>query len=547
VTTINLVGQLIHASADTQTLRYRLLTYGEPGRTNVGLITASKGSVKVPADVAALRPVNMQHDDKRPAGKFLTIMEHAEGLDCEVRCLPTTVGHDAYIEASERVRPGISVELANAAVRGGQLVTADLVGAAFVTAPAFPSSLVMAADVGDLPDDFPDYLLPTETSSESTEEIVVNGVTYVIKRTTTSTQTVDPKNPEDAPPPSEDDNAAEGTPDATTQEGTTVTASAALGTVQAVPTITAAATTEPREPTFRDVVNLLAAVENSPEPGDILAALSDIKVSGTGAVGVTALQTGWLGELWSGRQYQRRYIPLASSADLTSLSSVGWQWDVAPEVDDWSGNKTAVPSNSPTTKAVPSAAKRLAGAHDVDRAYRDFNVTEYWDAYFRAMTESYSRKSDLRALSAYIAGATAVTGEGTLGDTSVWSMLVDGAIAVLGGGGVPTGAVVGLDLYRSALLTPKDEVIALLSSTLGLEEGTLADFKLVPAPDASTLAGQVLVQDRAAVTFKELPGTPIRVEGLDMVKGGVDPGLFGYYDVLINSSDAIALVSKPAA
>jgi hypothetical protein len=326
-----------------------------------------------------------------------------------------------------------------------------------------------------------------------------------------------------------------------------VTASSTLGRVQPVPTVVTAAAAPETTPSFRDVVKLLGAVENSPTP-DILAALSDVKVSGTGAVGVAALETGWLGELWSERAYQRRYVPLATPGDLTSLTSVGWRWTTKPEVDTWAGNKTAVPSNSPATESVPYTAQRLAGAHDVDRAYRDFNVTEFWDSYFRAMVESYARKSDAAALAAYIDAATPVTGEGTLSATTPWSMLVDGALAVIDAGGIPTSAVLGADLYRAALLTPKDDVIALLELALGLESGQLAGFKLQPAAKSvASMTGKVLVIDKAAVKFKELPGSPVRVEGLDMVKGGVDPGVFGYFSVEVVDEEGMALVSKPAA
>lgn len=519
--TLTLAGELLTASVDDRVLTYRLLTFGEAGRTSAGLLTAADASaVTIPDDVTRLS-VNVQHDRNRPAAKFLRVYASADGagLDCEVRCLPTTTGQDMLIEAAEGVRPGISVELRDPTIRNGQLLRSTLDGAGFVTQPAFPSSLLVAADAG------PDVAAAATAAADALHTLA-------------DTITEDD--------PSEDDPTDDGnTPADDPQEDPTVTASApALGTVQAVPLVTASAADT--DPTFRDVVRLLGAAENMPT-AEVLAALSDIKVSGSGAVGVAALETGWLGELWSERAYERRYVPLATHGDLTSLTSVGWRWTTKPEVDAWAGNKAAVPSNTPATESVPYTASRLAGAHDVDRAYRDFNVTEFWDSYFRAMIESYARKSDAAALAAYIAAATPLTGEGTLANTTPWSMLVDGALAVIDAGGVPTSAVMGSDLYRAALLTPKDDVIALLELSLGLEEGRLADFKLLPASKTNaSMTGKVLVQDRAAVKFKELPGSPVRVEGLDMVKGGVDPGVFGYYSTEVIDNEAIVLVSKPA-
>ena len=42
------------------------------------------------------------------------------------------------------------------------------------------------------------------------------------------------------------------------------------------------------------------------------------------------------------------------------------------------------------------------------------------------------------------------------------------------------------------------------------------------------------------MTFYELPGSPIRVEAIDMTKGGIDPGVFGYYATMVNQPLAIA-------
>ena len=52
-------------------------------------------------------------------------------------------------------------------------------------------------------------------------------------------------------------------------------------------------------------------------------------------------------------------------------------------------------------------------------------------------------------------------------------------------------------------------------------------------------AGHVIVGTKDAATFYELPGSPIRVEAVDMVKGGIDAGVFGYYALLTHDAGAL--------
>jgi hypothetical protein len=121
--------------------------------------------------------------------------------------------------------------------------------------------------------------------------------------------------------------------------------------------------------------------------------------------------------------------------------------------------------------------------------------------------------------------------------------IVDGAIAVLPTG-VPSFAVVAPDVFRSLLLTKTDDKLAYLNTSIGLEAGTIDSFKVVPHPGIA--AGKALVGVSAAATQYELPGSPIRTEALDQIKGGIDEALFGYAATGINRPAGLALVT-PAA
>lgn len=516
-TSIKAAGRLLTASTETRVLEYLLLPYGEPGRTNVGRVTASAGCIEVPEQIVA----NLEHDPKRPVARSTRLEETDTGIVAAFRIAPTQAGNDLLVEASEGLRTGISVEIDNTVIRDGRIVAGALTGAGFVTTPAFPSAQLVAADAGDLPEElYPD----SESTSESEETIVVDGVTYVRKTTSTyKTETT----PKDAPNDEADDDTPEENP---------------------VPPVTASApadlhrSTAKAEVSVHDVAKLIASAVEHQNP-QMLAALSDIKYDGTGGLTQNITQPAWIGELWSGKSYQRKIVPLFGQAALTGMKIAGWRWATKPGVDSWAGNKAAVPSGTVSTEPYEVAAKRLAGAHDIAREFRDFDVPGFWEGYFKAMTESYARKTDDGVLADVLAAATAVT-SGTVpaGAPAGLVKIIDGALSFVDVAS-PSFALVAPDVWREILLTPTDKTLEYLSSSLGIEDGSLAGFRIIPAAGLAT--GSVLVGARDAATVYELPGSPIRVEGLDLVKGGIDVGLFGYYGTVIHDDRALALVDAP--
>jgi hypothetical protein len=290
--------------------------------------------------------------------------------------------------------------------------------------------------------------------------------------------------------------------------------------------------------TANDLFNLMAKAHDTRDPV-LLAALADITNAG---IGGDIDQAQWLGELWSGRAYARVIVPLFGSAALTAYKVDGWRWVVKPTMDYWTGDKTAVPSNAADTEPQETPAVRIAGAHDIDRKFRDFPSPGFWESYARAMVESYSRKSDAKALTDVLAAAHAVTpGAVPSGVSKGMAAIVDGALAVLPTA-IPSFAIVGADLYRDVLLTRSDDTLSYLNASLGLEDGTVGSFRIVPST-ATALVKKVLVGAKEAMTVHELGGSPIRAEGLDMVKGGVDVGFFGYMADVVHDDDALAIVT----
>ena len=496
MTTLTLAGELLAADAGPNRLSYRLLPFGEPGQTSMGTVTASAGTITLPdAPVVA----NIEHDATRPVA-WMTATETPDALMATVEVVPTTAGTDLLAEARAGLRTGISVEIADPVIRDGALLSGTLTGAGFVTRPAFPSAQMVAADAGEL----------------------------------------DPENTE--ADPAEDDAAGAAESESTVPE----TAAPVVETETETPlTAGLPQTLRPARPAAaRAAAGLFAALSDpNADRRQLLAALDQ-------AVAADLLPTqaqAWLGEVYAQRTYVRRFTPLIQHGDLTALKAIGWRFveGKTPEVDDYAGFPAEPHSNEVDTESVTLDAARIAGAGSVDRAFLDFPSPEFWASYFRAVTNSYERKADYKVRDAIIAGARpVVAGAVPAGVATAAAYIVDGALAVINAEhDIPSFALVGSDLYRGLLLTRADDVVAFLTAALGLEDGTLAGFKIVPS-SVATLAGKVAVGAKTAATQFELPGaSPVRVDAVNIATGSADRGVFGYHAELINDAASLALVA----
>ncbi len=545
MTTIKIAGRVMTASREDRTITGLLLPYGEEGRTNVGKITASAGSLTVPDPVSDVK-LDIEHDLTRPVGRASEIVDTDAGLVATWSIARTRAGDDVLEEAAEGLRTGLSVEVEDPVIRGGALLGGVLTGAGVVVNPAFPSAQLVAADAG-----------------EYVETVVVDST--VVREseygTETTTQHIETESVYQAAPPAEElpdegDQASTGdVPDEETEalaseaednegdepEKEEEMSESTLTAAATVPTGSLVAPKAPKsEPTLREVTAMMAAAFRSGGERKMLATLSDVVPANVDEMALP----GWLGELWSGVAYQRRFIPLFDQKPLTNYELKGWRWVTKPTVAAYAGNKGDVPSATIATESVTVAAQRLAGAHDIDRKFRDFGETAFFEAYFRAMTESYARLSDLAVLDDVAAAATVVDA-GTIptGVAKGLVFIVDGALEVLDLG-TPSFAVVAKDLYRDILLTQESDALKYLNAALGFDAGTLEGngFRIVGTDQIT--AGSVLVGIRDAVTVHELGGVPIRVEAEDIAKGGIDEGVFGYYAVNVHDAEGLALVSE---
>lgn len=162
--TIQAQGHLLTASEDDRSLTYRLLPFGEPGRTNVGTITVQAGAVTVPEDVSGLA-VNLEHEFKKPVGRFTSVTETEDGLEATIRVARTRDGDDALTLAAEGLCTGISVEIDSPVIKAGRLIAGTLTGAGLVVRPAFENALLTASDMGEEDTNEKDSIMENENTT----------------------------------------------------------------------------------------------------------------------------------------------------------------------------------------------------------------------------------------------------------------------------------------------------------------------------------------------------------------------------------------------
>lgn len=496
------------ASEERRTIVGMGLPFRTPGRTSVGQVSVEPNAIIVPDDLSRVK-LYAGHSDAggAPVG-YLTACESTDaGMNFTFKVGSGSAGDQTLTAAAERVIDGMSVELVDLQRSGdGSRITRGVLSAvAMVAIPAFPNARASSV-----------------TASEQRE--------------------VDMPATKNAAHQA----AAEKT-DGTAAAGENETAAAATTVAPAAPAVTAAqapvgltaAVARPTAPlTFSQVCDTLQAVRRNERSETLTAALADITRSANPYVS----PDGWIGELWSGVAYQREIVPLLSTAPLTHWKITGWRWTEKPEVDDYAGNKAEIPTNEVTTESVSVEAKRLAGGHDIDRKFWDFNDQEFIRAYFSAMAEDYAYKSDQRA-------ATFVT-------TSAATLPV-GPVAPDLIRAAARGARYVKRNARSAatfVLVNDEDIESLLDFTqldvpeyvklLGIDPENFVPHEFVPK-------GKVIVGAKAAATFYELAGSPIRVETVDLARGGQDGALFGYYATLLHSKKGLVSVDwaapKPAA
>lgn len=555
---VKILAGNIFANVEDRVITGLLIPYGEVGETNAGRFTVEAGAFTLPADPSAFN-LNLDHERDQNVGRMTRVWEQLpEGIFASWAVAQGEEGDAALADAVSPTgkRKALSAEF-NATIKAGKLLAGKLFGSALVERGAFRSAQVLAALAADTPDAPADA--PTEPAPLTVPDDGNLTVTTDKLPTQITTQTTD------AETATVIETVFQPVDETNTEGNQTVTATAtSFGTRRIQTPARNVQTIDPTK-SFAAVMAAIATVKSGKDhdgsaekflyasgtsQAAVFAVLSDIKFDGANTVGTAINQLPqWLGELYGGRAFVRKFAPLFGHGDLTAGTIDGWHWTTKPEGSDYAFNKAAVPSNAPVAAPYTVGTHGFGGAHDHDRRFVDFPNEGYWTSYWRAMTESYEKWADGHVLTDVLAAATDVVADNPAGLTigAGMSALIDGVAEVIDADATPSFAVMSSAMYKAALKTPENAILGYLSAALHLEEGTLTGENFTILGSSKITAGHVLVGAKEAATVYELPGVPIRADAIDLVKGGVDTGLFGYEGTVIHLADALVDVAPYVA
>jgi HK97 family phage prohead protease len=528
VSDLTLHATLTAAPADApepRTAEALLVPYGVPGRTSAGLKRIQAGALRLVdgAPVIGLYGHRTPGVEPRGVSRLIEHSERPEGLFGRLRVAATPLGDELLAEIRDGVREGVSVELSEVAYDPADpdlVISARLDAVAHVPLPAYDSARVSALAAA-LHDDQGDSVSdPAPAATDTAPAAPALDYTQL---------------------------AAALAPHLTAAQ-----APAGLPT-GALPAPQAAAPAE-SEASVERLASLQAQQYASGGDRTLMAALADITNSD---LPLFQRPAGAIPQkLWANTGYTRRFVPLLTPKPLTSYKFGGWDFTELPEVGDWAGDKTEIPTNEVGTREIEGTAQRLAGGWDIDRKFRDFGDTEFWTAFYAAQTESYARKSDRKAAAAIVASAIDVTGTAPVtGYTRPEGFGTVAASAdVLRAVAFGTAYLEDTPLVEQGpdyVLMNTQDWLSLLDLTnldlpaflnlMGVAPGSFQRSNRVPQ-------GSVVMGTRRALEWYELPGAaPIRVEALDVARGGIDSAVFGYWGTLHVRPGGIISVPLAAA
>lgn len=562
-------------SEEDMTATGLLIPFGVKCRSNLGEFTVDAGVFSLPADTTGAS-LNIEHKREDVAGGITRTWEQpGQGVMGTFKFAETDEGRTAFADAKSGKRKNLSAEVAKVTIRGGKATGGRLFAASLVEKPAFAGATLLAAEdtepeAAAVPSEFdsPERASSSTYVSEFTDE---NGTKWrrveENKTTTTVTKVTDEADAE-AP--------AEETPNET--EESTMTASAVVeAPAGATVPATLLGSAPPDAPGEVDLGSLFAAlaevkngVGDTSDAMTLLAALTDIKYNITGGLTTAAggvLQPAWVGKLWQGKRYQRKYIDLVTHlfGGIQLGGRGGFTVSAGSElVGEWAGNKTEIPSGGGTTDTRKSTLKKYGWGADIAREWFDLEGgAEVLEAFLQLVVDSYARVTDRRALTDIITAASTTTtandrivAPGTYPSVAghdypvAMGMLIDAIEAITDADDEPSFALVNPVAWKQLLFTPKDLVPEYVSFAVqaGTGEGR-ADGKVIvkKAPQsyfAGTVAAnpQIAAGAKGAIEFREQGQTPIQIDALDLAKGGIDKATIGYLETFVVRPESLVLI-----
>lgn len=549
-------------SEDDLTATGLLVPFGVKCRSNLGEFEVGSGVFALPEDTTGAA-LNVEHKREDVVGGVAKAWEQPEGVMGTFKFARTAEGRAAFADAKSGKRKHLSAEVARVTIRDGKATGGRLFGAALVERPAFAGATLLAAE------DTETIAVDQDVAAEGDPAHLVIAAEVLPDDVTVTADGASRTYTPEAEAP------AEVTPE---NKESTMTASAVaeqpvVAGAQVPATLLASAPpAAPGEVDLGSVFASIAAIKNgmgdTSDAETLLAALTDIKYNTTGGLTTAAsgvLQPAWVGKLWQGRRYARKYIDLATHlyGGIQLGGRSGFTIDAGGElVQEWSGNKTDMPSGGATTATKKSSLKKYGWAADIAREWFDLEGgADVIEAFLKLVVDSYARVTDRRALTDIIAAAGGAS-NARLVDPGVYpsvaghdypvamGMLIDVIEGVNDADDEPAFAVVNPTAWRQLLFTPKDLVPEYVSFQVraGTGEGSADGKVIVKKAPASYFTGldpalpAIAGGAKGAIEFREHGETPIQIEALDIAKGGVDKATLGYLETFVVREESLVLM-----
>jgi len=481
--------------ATDRTLRGLALPYAADGRTSAGLVRASAGVVRWPADLRRVK-VFTGHDRTRPVGYVTALTETSDGLTAELHIAATPDGDAALLEAREGTRDALSVELEDVEIGDdGELIAAELAAIALVPMPAFSDARIAAERDDDADQD----------------------------------QDAPPALPAPSNPPA-------GGRQLPTQRGA---ARAPAG-------LAAGRRRGPQMMTLEAACAQVAAefARSDRSAAALTAALANITPTSTGSANTSPPQ--WLGEIWTPEYQQLDWANAISTGPLTSMRLTGWKrLPPGPVISPYAGDKAPIPTDGTLSFGpVDVLAHRQAVGADFDRIWIDFGDESVINTWLRLVTQDYAKKLD-QAIASLVLAESTVAGPA---DDVIAGVRLAAQTLKRAGANVSFIAMAA-DLYSDYLDIPAAEAPWWLvgSSNVDLAGATASVNNLRVFESPALMNGSIVAGDRRAVTQYTPRGNPFTVRAVDLANGGLDVGVFGYSAELVNDPLGVVKVTVTPA
>lgn len=264
------------------------------------------------------------------------------------------------------------------------------------------------------------------------------------------------------------------------------------------------------------------------ENNAITAALSDLTYSSSAAnVG----QPAWSGELWSGLEYSAEFGDIFVDGPMEDISGIGWRFVTKLVMDDYAGDKAAIPSHVVTTETSTWAGARQAVGLDIDRAWFDFPKPGFIESLFQQARESWAINMDGKKKAYVLAKAKAAR----IDEANQASAVIAASPTLLKAVAVVIRALKRRRVGKADwVLVSDDDIFTLLDTEVTQVLAYLKLFGVDPEQLRSTsqlAAGTVYAGVKPAAKFRQFPGSPIRIEAQHLANGGVDQAFFGYWSL----------------